>query len=94
MRPIIEPLRSLRSLLRAADGACSIMAQRATDTTLEDGELATEGLVRGKKLAQPHEGAYDVDTHFDGAGAVEDSSGLYRAVLGEGEWELAAPTPA
>lgn len=61
MRPIIEPLRSLRSLLRAADGACAIMGQQATDTKLEDAAILASGTARharagpGLELEQPYD---------------------------------------
>src|SRR5665213_4448314 len=46
-------------------------------------ELAGERGVGGEQFAQPHEGAQDVEAHFDGAGTVEDGGGHDGAVFGE-----------
>jgi len=70
------------------------MLRRLGCGALQRRELAREILVRGKQLAQLHEGAHHVDAHLDGAGTVQDGGSHDRAVLGEGERELATAAAA
>ena len=57
-------------------------------------EATRELFVRGKHLAELHEGAHHVDAHLDGARAVQDGGGHDGSVFGEREGEFTATAAA
>ena len=58
------------------------------------GKPLEDGHIRGELLAHLHECTDDIDTHRDGAVALENIGSLQCAVLGEGEGEKPRVTVA
>ena len=71
------------------------VAQRAIvqkEGLINFGKALQDDGVGGKVLAHFDESADDINAHGDGTGAVEDVGSHKRAVLGEGNREVAAAT--